>query len=147
MEPYTKYNMYEKDSHDKKRMKDPYYPFNLVKQDNDYVVANEDILKHLYRNNRGNGVYLLPNCKQKEINAENLEYQKEVIENLKSPLGIEMRIQRSIQVEGAFGVIKEVFNMRRFRRKGTQNIRLEFYLTAIGYNLSKYHHKKYRIIQ
>lgn len=147
MELYTKYNMYEKDTHDKKRMKDPYFPFNLVKQDNEYVAANGDILKHLYRNNRGNDVYELPNGKKKEINDENLMYQKEVIENLKSPLGIEMRIQRSIQVEGAFGVIKEVFKMRRFRRKGTQNIRLEFYLTAIGYNLAKYHHKKYRIIQ
>lgn len=147
MELYTKYNMYEKDTHDKKRMKDPYFSFNLVKQGNNYVAPNGDILKYLYRNKRGNDVYLLPNCKHKEINDENLEYQKKVIENLKTPLGIDLRVQRSIQVEGAFGVIKEAFNIRRFRRKGTQNIRLEFYLTAIGYNLDKYHNKKYRITQ
>jgi len=147
MELYTKYNMYEKDTHDKKRMKDPYFSFNLIKRDNDYVAANGDILKYRYRNNRGNDVYELPNGKYKEINDENLEYQKTVIENLKTPLGIDLRVQRSIQVEGAFGVIKEAFNIRRFRRKGTKNIRLEFYLTAIGYNLAKYHHKKYRIVQ
>jgi len=57
-----------------------------------------------------------------------------------------LRIQRSIQVEGAFGVLKECFKLRRFRRKGVQNVRLEFILTAIGYNLDKYHNKKYRII-
>lgn len=147
MELYQKYSMYSKDTSDKKRMKDPYFSFSLVKQGNDYLATNGDVLKHLYRNKRGNDVYLLPNGKHKEINDENLKYQKKVIENLKTPLGIDLRVQRSIQVEGAFGVIKEAFNVRRFRRKGTQNIRLEFYLTAIGYNLAKYHHKKYRIIE
>lgn len=144
---YTKYNMYEKDTSDKKRMKDPYFYFNLVKDGSDYIAANKDVLKFLYRNKRGNDVYLLPNGKHKEINDENLSYQKKAIENLKSPLGIELRIQRSIQVEGAFGVIKEVFNLRRFRRKGTRNIRLEFFLVAIGYNLAKFHNKRYRIIE
>lgn len=147
MELYQKYGMYTKDTHDKKRMNDPYFSFSLVKQGNDYLAPNGDILKHLYRNNRGNDVYELPNGKYKEINDENLMYQKEVIENLKSPLGIELRTQRSIQVEGAFGVIKEAFNVRRFRRKLTENVKLEFYLTAIGYNLRKYHNKKYRITQ
>jgi hypothetical protein len=147
MELYTKYNMYEKDTSNKKRMKDPYFYFNLVKDGSDYIAANKDVLKFLYRNKRGNDVYLLPNGKHKEINDENLSYQKKAIENLKSPLGIELRIQRSIQVEGAFGVIKEVFNLRRFRRKGTKNIRLEFFLVAIGYNLAKFHNKRYRIIE
>lgn len=121
MELYQKYGMYTKDTHDKKRMNDPYFSFSLVKQGNDYLAPNGDILKHLYRNNRGNDVYELPNGKYKEINDENLMYQKEVIKNLKSPLGIELRTQRSIQVEGAFGVIKEAFNVRRFRRKLTEN--------------------------
>ena len=147
MELYTKYGMYEKDTHDKKRMKDPYFTFNLIKEGNNYLAPNGDTLKYVKYNNRGNDVYELPNGKYKEINDENLEYQRKVIKNLASPLGIELRMQRSIQVEGAFGVIKEAFNIRRFRRKGTQNIRLEFYLTAIGYNLAKYHNKKYRIIE
>jgi len=146
MELYQKYSMYTKDTSDKKRMKDPYFTFNLIKQGDDYLAPNGDKLIHIYRNKNGNDVYLLPNGKHKEINDENLEYQREVIENLKSPLGIELRVQRSIQVEGAFGVIKEAFNIRRFRRKGTKNIRLEFYLAAIGYNLSKYHNKKYRLL-
>jgi len=58
-----------------------------------------------------------------------------------------LRFQRSIQVEGAFGVLIECFKLLRFRHKGAQNVRLEFILTAIGYNLDKYHNKKYQIIQ
>ena len=126
MEIYTKYNMYTKDTSDKKRMSDPYFTFNLIKKGNNYIAPNGDKLKYLYHNNRGNDVYELPSGKHKEINDENLGYQKTAIQNLTSQLGIELRIQRSIQVEGAFGVIKEVFKMRRFRRKGTQNVRLEF---------------------
>jgi transposase len=142
---YQKYNMYSKDTSDKKRMNDPYFSHQLIKSDDTYIAVNGDILTFLYRNKKGNDVYLLPNGKHKEMNDENIGYQKEVIRNLQSPLGIELRIQRSIQVEGAFGVIKEAFNVRRFRRRGTENVKLEFYLTAIGYNLAKYHNKRYRI--
>src|SRR5690606_28397905 len=107
---YQKYNMYSKDTSDKKRMNDPYFSHQLIKSDDTYIAVNGDILTFLYRNKKGNDVYLLPNGKHKEMNDENIGYQKEVIRNLQSPLGIELRIQRSIQVEGAFGVIKEAFN-------------------------------------
>ena len=144
---YQKYGMYSKDTTDKKRISDPYFSHTLIKEKDDYIGVNGDRLTHLYRNNRGSDVYLLPNGKTKEVNAENVAYQKEVIENLTSELGIELRKQRSIQVEGAFGVLKEVFKFRRFRRRNTENVRLELFLVAIGYNLSKYHNKKYRITE
>lgn len=147
MELYQKYGMYSKDTSDKKRKSDPYFTFNLIKDGKDFIATNGDRLIYKYTNNRGNDVYELPNGKSKEINVENTDYQKEAIKNLTSEKGINFRIQRSIQVEGAFGIIKESFNLRRFRRKGTRNVKLEFYLTAIGYNLDKYHNKKYRITQ
>lgn len=147
MELFQKYTMYSKDTHDKKRMNDPYFALNLIKEGDDFKSPNGDVLKYVHKNKKGNEVYELPNGKQKEINNENLEYQKEVIKNLKSPLGIDLRNQRSIQVEGAFGVIKEAFNVRRFRRRGTVNVKMEFFLTAIGYNLRKYYNKKYRITE
>ena len=53
-------------------------------------------------------------------------------------------IQRSIQVEGAFGVIKEDMRFRRFTRTGFQGIKLELDLIAIGFNLKKFHNKRYR---
>jgi hypothetical protein len=40
-----------------------------------------------------------------------MAYQKEVIEHLQSKLGITLRTQCSIQVEGAFGIIKETMNL------------------------------------
>nr|WIF88642.1 transposase [Acholeplasma laidlawii]WIF88718.1 transposase [Acholeplasma laidlawii] len=147
MELFQKYTMYSKDTNDKKRMNDPYFALNLIKEGDDFKSPNGDVLKYVHKNKKGNEVYELPNGKQKEINNENLEYQREVIKNLKSPLGIDLRNQRSIQVEGAFGVIKEAFNVRRFRRRGTVNVKMEFFLTAIGYNLRKYYNKKYRITE
>lgn len=147
MELYQKYNMYEKDMTDKKRINDPYNSFNLIKEGNEYVAPNGDRLIYSHKTRYGSDAYLLPDGRKKEINPEYISYQKEAIKNLNSELGIELRIQRSIQVEGALGVIKDVFKVRRFRRIGTENVKLEFLLTAIGYNLSKYHNKKFRIIQ
>jgi len=147
MKLYQKYNMYSKDTTDKKRMQDPYFTLGLVKDEKDYIARNGERLTFKYTNRRGNDVYELPDGKTKEINDENMAYQKEVIENLNSELGIELRIQRSIQVEGAFGIIKEQVGFRRFKRRGIQNVKFEFYLIAIGYNLKKFHNKKYRITQ
>lgn len=75
------------------------------------------------------------------------EIKNEVKQNLDSDLGTELRVQRSIQVEGAFGVIKEDMKFRRFTRTGFTGIKLELNLIAIGYNLKKYHNKQYRSIK
>jgi hypothetical protein len=72
------------------------------------------------------------------------ELKQKVQENLSSELGIELRIQRSIQVEGAFGIIKEDMKFRRFSRTMFSGIKLELNLIAIGYNLKKFHNKQYR---
>ena len=73
--------------------------------------------------------------------------RKEVRENLESPVGINLRVQRSIQVEGAFGVIKQDMEFRRFTRIGYQGVKNELYLIAIGFNLMKFHNKSHRLIQ
>ena len=61
-----------------------------------------------------------------------------------------MRVNRSAQVEGAFGVIKQDFGYERFRRIGLSNVVLEFMLVCLGYNIRKLFkhfsgslHKKY----
>lgn len=148
LELYTKYSMYHKDTHDKKRMNDPYIGINLKKDSEDnFIDITGNKFKHLWRNKRGNDVYYIPDKnKNIEVNEELIAYQKEVIKNLSTDLGIELRIQRSIQVEGTFGVIKEAFKLRRFKRCGTEKVRLEFLLVAIGYNLSKFHNKRYRLL-
>lgn len=66
-----------------------------------------------------------------------------VDDNLSSEFGRELKKERSIQAEGAFGVIKEDMKFTRFTRRGLANVKMEFLLVCIGYNLKKYH--KYRL--
>ena len=63
------------------------------------------------------------------------------LENISSAKGILLRMNRSIQVEGAFGVLKENHGFRRFLLRGKQNVRIEFLFLALGYNLNKLHSK------
>lgn len=50
-------------------------------------------------------------------------------------------MNRSIQVEGAFGVLKEDLSFRRFLMRDEKNIRTEFILPQLGYNTNKLHNK------
>lgn len=59
-------------------------------------------------------------------------------ERLKSPEGIELRVNRSCQVEGAFGVIKQNMDYDRFRRRTKERVTVEFALTCLGMNIRKY---------
>ena len=49
--------------------------------------------------------------------------------------------QRSIQSEGAFGVIKENYKFRQFLLRGKKKVATEITLLAIAYNINKYHSK------
>jgi hypothetical protein len=149
MELYQKYAMYRKETADQKYLNDPARPVNFKKDDEgNFYDENKEKLEFLWHNKRGYDVYEVPSSKRRvEMNEELWALQKEARENLQSELGIELRIQRSIQVEGAFGVIKEQMGFRRFKRRGIQNVKFEFMLIAIGYNLAKLHSKKYRTVQ
>ena len=48
--------------------------------------------------------------------------------NILSDIGILLRMNRSIQVEGAFGVIKEDYGFRRFLMRGKKKQKLNFRL-------------------
>lgn len=148
MEIVQKYSMYRKETTDKKYIENPSRPVNFKKDEgNHYCDSNGEKLEYLWHSKKGHDVYEAPISKKRyDINEELWAYQKEARENLESEQGIELRIQRSIQVEGAFGVLKEDFRFRRFRRRGLQKVKLEFLLLAIGYNLSKHHNRKFRNI-
>ena len=62
--------------------------------------------------------------------------------NISTEEGIRLRLCRSIQVEGAFGLLKNDFGFRRFLTRGKKNVRTELFLLAIGYNLKKYRKKR-----
>ena len=53
-------------------------------------------------------------------------------------------MNRSIQSEGTFGILKEDRKYKRIVRKGLNPINLEIFMISCGYNLRKYYNKKYR---
>jgi len=70
-----------------------------------------------------------------------LEERQKSYENICSEKGILLRINRSIQVEGAFGVLKEDYKFKRFLTRGKTNVKTEFLFLAMGYNINKLHSK------
>lgn len=55
--------------------------------------------------------------------------------------GKQLRMNRSIQAEGSFAVIKEDMNFRRYLYSGIENVTAQSVLLAMAYNVSKLHHK------
>lgn len=74
--------------------------------------------------------------------GKNIAYEEmtnTVDEIYASDEGKSMKKERAVQVEGAFGVIKQNMGFVRFHRKGMKNVRMEFLMVCLGYNLKKYH--------
>ena len=69
------------------------------------------------------------------------EKRKETLERITSDYGTQLRMNRSIQAEGSFAVIKEDMEFRRYLYRGKENVTAQSIILAIGYNLNKLHHK------
>ena len=76
------------------------------------------------------------------INQELTSMHQEVIENLESIHGALLRMNRSIQAEGTFGIMKNDRWYKRIVRRGIHSVKLEVLLVAIGHNLYKYQKKR-----
>jgi len=72
-----------------------------------------------------------------EVNKELCTYKQEAEENLLSPKGIEIRVNRSAQVEGSFGNLKQNMHYSRFRRRSLKKVSAEFMFTFLGYDIRK----------
>lgn len=55
--------------------------------------------------------------------------------------GILLLVNRSSQVEGAFGVLKQDLNFRRFLLRGQVKVQIELWLLAAAFNINKLHNK------
>ena len=77
--------------------------------------------------------------KPKELRIRKQYEQKRAISeaNIMTDEGILLRLCRSIQVEGAFGLLKNDFGFRRFLTRGKRNVRTELFLLGMGFNLKK----------
>ena len=70
-----------------------------------------------------------------------LKYRQDDLERILSDDGIIFRINRSIQVEGSFGELKQDMQFRRYLSKGTANVLAESVLLAMAKNINKLHNK------
>ncbi len=76
------------------------------------------------------------------INRELTSMHHEVMENLESIHGALLRMNRTIQAEGTFGITKNDRCYSRIVRRGIESVRLEVFLVSIGQNLYKFHNKQ-----
>lgn len=76
-----------------------------------------------------------------QVSKKFIEQRKKSLANITSPMGILLRTNRSIQVEGAFGVIKANYKFRQFMLRGNKKVKTEIALIAMAYNINKLHHK------
>lgn len=60
---------------------------------------------------------------------------------MNSPEGHRLRVNRSIQVEGWFGNLKQDYGYRRIHRRGNENVLKELLLIGMGANVRKLHNR------
>ena len=165
MKKYMKFTMFKKETEDKDYHNNPYRAVNFpINENGNPVCPNGKEFHYLYsRPVRGNKfgrteeMYQCEDCsgclcKEKcckcegnrivRINEELTLFHKEVLHNLNSVHGALLRMNRSIQAEGAFGTIKWNRAYKRARRKGLKGVILEISMISCGFNLHKYHLKK-----
>ena len=69
------------------------------------------------------------------------EKRQKSLENITTEKGVLLRMNRSIQAEGAFGVLKQDRQFDRFLTKGKPNVTTELLLLCFGFNVNKLHSK------
>lgn len=167
IEKYMKFPMFKKETKDRKYHEDPFRAVNFRIDEQGVMRCPNDKAFHLlYRRSvRGNqygrkeelyecedcsGCPYAEKCKKTaknrtvRINQELTAMHQEVIENLESIHGALLRMNRSIQAEGTFGIMKNDRWYKRIVRRGINSVKLEVLLVAIGHNLYKYQNKKMR---
>ncbi|MFR9083247.1 MAG: IS1182 family transposase [Coprococcus comes] len=165
IEKYMKFPMFKKETKDQKYHEDPFRAVNFrIDEQGVMRCPNDKAFHFLYRKNvRGNqygrkeelyecedcsGCPYAEKCKKTDknrtvrINQELTSMHQEVIENLESIHGALLRMNRSIQAEGTFGIMKNDRWYKRIVRRGIHSVKLEVLLVAIGHNLHKYQKKK-----
>ena len=168
MEKYMKFPMFKKETTDKKYSENPFRAVNFKVDDEGIIrCPNGKAFNFAYRKavqgnkyGRQEEVYVCEDCsncpysekckktdknRTIQLNRELTSMHKEVIENLESIHGALLRMNRSIQAEGTFGIIKNNRNYKRIVRKGIKSVKLEIFLVSIGHNLYKYHNKKMKL--
>ena len=69
------------------------------------------------------------------------QYQAACLERITSDYGTMLRMNRSIQAEGSFAVIKEDMGFRQYLYRGKKSVLAQSILTAIAHNINRLHFK------
>lgn len=65
------------------------------------------------------------------------QQKREAANRITTDKGIVLRMNRSIQVEGTFGVLKEDYTFRRFLTRGKRKTETQFLLLCFTFNIQK----------
>jgi transposase len=79
--------------------------------------------------------------RQLKVSKKFIEQRAKSLERITSATGVQLRKNRSIQVEGTFGVIKQDYGFRQCLLRGKRKVFTEILLVAMGYNINKLHNK------
>ena len=165
MEKYMKFTMFEKETNDPKYRNDIFRAKNfktnetgqLICPNNRKFIHIRDAHVKYNKYGRTEEIYQCEDCtgcplnekcckstgnRTIRVNRELTAIHKEVLGNLNSIHGALLRMNRSIQSEGTFGILKWDKGYERARRRGVKGVFLEFLLMSIGFNLYKYHNKR-----
>ena len=77
------------------------------------------------------------NHKEFEVSVEFMRLKQKAEANLLSRKGIEIRVNRSVQVEGVFGIEKQDIQYVRTRRRGIQKVSSEIMMMFLGLNIKR----------
>ena len=69
------------------------------------------------------------------------EKRLEALERITTEYGTQLRMNRSIQAEGSFAVIKEDMGFRQYLYRGKENVLAQSVLAAVAHNINKLHFK------
>ena len=69
------------------------------------------------------------------------QYQAACLERITSDYGTMLRMNRIIQAEGSFAVIKEDMGFRQYLYRGKKSVLAQSILTAIAHNINRLHFK------
>ena len=168
MEKYMKFTMFAKETEDKKYHNNPFRAVNFTRdEEGNPVCPNGKRFffkhnRHVYKNNYGRTeeIYECESCegcpykneccpktshnRTIRMNQELTSIHQEVVSNLESIHGALLRMNRSIQAEGTFGILKWDKSYKRLFRRGQKNVNLELLLIFCGFNIYKYYNKKQR---
>ena len=92
---------------------------------------------------RGNNSKTPMEERSKRLNVSKAMKQKrqEALERITTEYGTQLRMNRSIQAEGSFAVLKEDMGFRQYLYRGKENVLAQSVLAAIAYNMNKLHFK------